>query len=58
MVRNIVEYPITKKEILDCLHRKVDESNKEIKEKMIMGDMTPGILMKVIEIIEKSEDIK
>lgn len=50
-MRNLQQYPITKVEIVECLQ----ELRQNCTSDGVMGDMTPAVLNKAIEIIQAQE---
>ncbi len=53
-MRNLLEYPVTTEEIVQCLVRLKEKEEAEIEAKHIMGDMTPLLLEKAIMIVRAS----
>ena len=54
MARNLIKYPITREEIIDCLTTLAADIIKEEK----VGDMRPSLLTLAAEIIAKRRDNK
>ena len=54
MSRNLVKYPVTREEIVDCLCNLSADLSAEV----IIGDMRPYLLKIAAEIIAKERDNK
>lgn len=54
-MRNLVEYPVTKQEIVECLDRLIME-RRERRDDLI-GDMTPVLLEVAKRIVQASRDL-
>ena len=53
-MRNTLKYPPTKKEIIDCLRRLKEESDRRIVTTNMCGDMTSLLLHEAMRIIDQS----
>lgn len=51
-MRNILEYPITKKEMLDAMDEAIKNAYDKIKLSRVIGDITPTALQEAREIIQ------
>lgn len=51
-MRNTVEYPVTKKEIIECLYRMANDLDDG---RFSCGDMRPLLLRHALEIVESSD---
>lgn len=55
-MRNLLEYPVTKKEILDFLMSLLDDYHEEAKHEFRCGDMSMTLLSEAIKIVEGTEN--
>ena len=53
-MRNTLKYPPTKEEIIDCLRRLKEESDRRIVTSISCGDMTSLLLHEAMRIIDES----
>lgn len=60
MVRNLLQYPITKDEIIEFLQNEIEKRYPIVEghriESMSFGDVTIGLLEEAIKIIKESEE--
>jgi hypothetical protein len=51
-MRNLLRYPATRAEIVDCLKKEAESANGKSDEELSAGDMTAYLLRKAADIIE------
>lgn len=54
-MRNILEYPVTKEEMLEFIQQSIDELHAENEKIMRCGDMRPTLLHEIKKIVEASD---
>lgn len=52
-MRNLVEFPITLTEVIECLEKLMVEAVNEDQEKLACGNMTPNLIHKAIQIVKR-----
>ncbi len=50
-MRNLIKYPVTDQEIVECLRRLADEKSEEGRRVGLCGDMEPLLLATAADII-------
>jgi hypothetical protein len=50
MMRNLIEFPITLNEVIECLERCKAECNPDL-----IGDMRPVLLQRAIQIVKREK---
>jgi len=50
-MRNLVQYPVTKSEIVECLRRESEAAMKHAADTGLMGDMRAYLLRKAADVI-------
>jgi hypothetical protein len=51
-MRNLVEYPITRQEAVECLR----EASEIVGRGSLLGDVRPYILMRVVRLVEMADE--
>lgn len=53
-MRNLLEYPITAEEVVECLDNILKEVEYESKARTLFGDMRPLLLRTAIEVVREA----
>lgn len=54
-MRNLMDYPITLTEVIDCLEKLMVEAVNEDQENNACGDMTACLIHKAIQIVKREQ---